>query len=294
MTDALAGSTSYRTTMVDGLSIFYREAGAKDAPTILLLHGFPSSSHMFRDLIPALADEFHLVAPDYPGFGNSDAPPLDRFAYSFDRLADVIEHFVQQLGLRRFAIYVQDFGGPVGFRLATRHPEWISAIIVQNANAYPEGLSKELDRLLRPVWEHRSPETEAPVLKLFEREGTIFQYKTGARDFSAMNPDAWNVDQYGLDRPGNVAIQLELQATYHTNLKRYPEWHTYFAKHQPPTLVVWGKGDPVFTVEGAKAYQRDLKNIEMHLLDTGHFALEEEHATIAAYIQQFFRKKGIC
>jgi pimeloyl-ACP methyl ester carboxylesterase len=284
---------AYKTVKVDGVSIFYREAGRPDAPTILLLHGFPSSSHMFRDLIPELADDFHLVAPDYPGFGNSEAPSPDRFAYTFDHLADITEHFASALGLTRFALYMQDFGGPVGFRLATRHPEWVSALVVQNANAYQEGLSPMAEELLRPFSEHRTPETDAKVLALFRRDGTIAQYKTGAKDPSRLNPDAWNMDQAVLDRPGNDRIQLELQANYVTNITRYPEWHAYFAKHQPPTLVVWGKGDPIFTVNGAKAYARDLTTIEIHLLDTGHFALEEEHGAIAAHIRRFFREKNV-
>jgi pimeloyl-ACP methyl ester carboxylesterase len=283
----------YRKIDVDGVSIFYREAGSSEAPTLLLLHGFPSSSHMFRDLIPALADDFHLIAPDYPGFGNSDAPPIDQFEYTFDHLTDVMERFVEKIGLSRFALYAQDFGGPVGFRLATRHPEWISALVVQNANAYLEAVAPHLSELLRAVYERRTPETEAPILGFFKRETTLAQYQTGARDPSAMNPDAWNMDQAGLDRPGNVALQLELHANYFSNMARYPEWQAYFAKHQPPTLVTWGKGDEIFTVEGARAYARDLKDCELHLLDTGHFALEEEHAAIAAHILRFMRARRI-
>lgn len=288
-----ARKVSYRTMTLDGLSIFYREAGNPDAPTILLLHGFPSSSHMFRDLIPALADSFHLIAPDYPGFGNSDMPSLAEFSYTFDHLTDVIERFMHKKHPHRFALYAQDFGGPVGFRLATRHPEWITALIVQNANAYQVGISTKLRELLQPWWDHRTPATEAPVLELFRRPSTLFQYQTGARDPAAMNPDAWNMDQYGLDRPGNLEIQVELHHNYVTNLARYPEWQAYFEKHQPPTLVVWGKGDPVFTVEGAEAYRTHLKDIEVHLLDTGHFALEEDHAVIAAHIRRFFADRHI-
>lgn len=184
----------YRSAQVDGLRVFYREAGDPAAPAILLLHGFPSSSHMFRDLIPALADRFHLVAPDYPGFGNSDAPSVDRFAYTFDHLAEVMEAFLPTIGLTRFGLYIQDYGGPIGLRIATKHPEWIDALVVQNANAYQEGITATFDGLLRPLWEKRNPATEAPVLKLFEREGTIFQYTHGARNPDAMNPDAWNMD----------------------------------------------------------------------------------------------------
>ena len=264
---------AYKTVDVDGVSIFYREAGRPDASTLLLLHGFPSSSHMFRDLIPELANDFHLVAPDYPGFGNSAAPPPDRFAYTFDHLSEVMERFVVKLGLQRFALYAQDFGGPVGFRIATRHPEWVSALVIQNANAYEEGLSPMASDLLKPFWDGRTPELDAKVLALFRRESTIAQYVTGAKNRSAISPDAWNMDQAVLDRPGSDRIQLELQADYVTNLARYPEWHAYFAKHQPPTLVVWGRGDPIFTVAGAEAYAKDLRTIETHFLDTGHFAL---------------------
>ncbi|WP_394839151.1 alpha/beta hydrolase [Pendulispora rubella] len=285
-----APSIAYRTAKVEGLSIFYREAGPKDAPPILLLHGFPSSSHMFRDLIPELAQDFHVLAPDYPGFGNSDAPAADRFAYTFDHLADVVERFVGAIGLPPFAMYVQDYGGPVGFRLATRHPEWIRALIVQNANAYDEGLSPMAREFLATLSGPRNAEREAAARKLMSLEGTISQYKTGAKNPDGMNPDAWNLDQYGLDRPGSFDIQYALHANYHTNPARYPEWHAYFAKHQPKTLVVWGKGDPIFTVEGAKAYAKDLRHIETHLLDTGHFALEEEHATIATHIRRFLGK----
>jgi pimeloyl-ACP methyl ester carboxylesterase len=283
---------TYKTVEVDGVSMFYREAGRPDAPTLLLLHGFPSSSHMFRDLIPELADDFHLIAPDYPGFGNSEAPSPDRFAYTFDHLADITEHFVEAIGLTRFALYVQDYGGPVGFRLATRHPEWVSALIVQNANAYREGLSPMAESLLAGA-AGRTPERDAAALALFQRKETIGQYTTGTRNPSALNPDAWNMDQAVLDRPGSDRIQLELMMNYPTNVACYPEWHAYFAKHQPPTLVVWGKGDPFFTVPGANAYAQDLQNIEIHLLDTGHFALEEDHSLIAEHIRRFFQEKNV-
>jgi len=282
--------TINHTINVDGLNIFYREAGSQDHPSMLLLHGFPSSSHMYRDLIAALSNRFHLVAPDYPGFGNSDCPPVDKFDYTFDHLSEVVEHFLQALNLRPFSMYMQDYGGPVGFRIATRHPEWIQALIIQNANAYEEGITETFENLLRPLWEDRKGVTELPVLNLFKLDGTVFQYTHGARQPENMNPDAWNMDQYFLDRPGNDLIQLELQANYHTNLKRYPEWHSYFHQHQPPTLVVWGKNDPLFGPEGATAYQRDLKNIEVHMLDTGHFALEEDRDVIAAYIRSFMDK----
>lgn len=283
--------TAYRTLEQDGLRLFYREAGPKDAPALLLLHGFPSSSHMFRDLIPLLADDLHLIAPDYPGFGYSSAPSVTEFNYTFDHLTDVVERFVQDLGLSKFSIYMQDYGGPVGFRLASRHPEWVEALVIQNANAYEEGVTETFRKLLGPLWENRTGATEKPVLDLFELEGTKFQYQHGARNPDGMNPDAWTHDQYGLDRPGNKLIQLDLQANYHTNLSQYDTWHAYFRKHQPPTLVVWGEGDPLFGVEGAKAYKRDLNDIEVHLLNTGHFALEEDAEIIAGHIQRFLKAK---
>ncbi len=283
--------TAYRTLEQDGLRLFYREAGPKDAPALLLLHGFPSSSHMFRDLIPLLADDLHLIAPDYPGFGYSSAPSVTEFNYTFDHLTDVVERFVQDLGLSKFSIYMQDYGGPVGFRLASRHPEWVEALVIQNANAYEEGVTETFRKLLGPLWENRTGATEKPVLDLFELEGTKFQYQHGARNPDGMNPDAWTHDQYGLDRPGNKLIQLDLQANYYTNLSQYDTWHAYFRKHQPPTLVVWGEGDPLFGVEGAKAYKRDLNDIEVHLLNTGHFALEEDAEIIAGHIQRFLKAK---
>lgn len=283
--------TKFQTAVVDGLNIFYREAGQEDAPTIVLLHGFPSSSHMFRDLIPNLSDSFHLVAPDYPGFGNSDCPLVEEFEYTFDHLAEVVEKFLAQLGISKFSVYMQDYGGPVGFRIAAKHPDWIEALIIQNANAYREGIMPMFDDLLRPLWENRTGATEASVLKLFEPEGTKFQYQHGAQDPEKMNPDAWNMDQWGLDRPGNFAIQLDLQANYHTNLTRYSQWHAYLKEHQPPTLVAWGQNDPLFGVDGVRCLEHDLKNIEVHLFDTGHFALEEEAESIAGHIKRFLINK---
>lgn len=279
--------TTYRTLTVDGLNVFYREAGPVDAPTIVLLHGFPSSSHMFRELIPALSKSFHLVAPDYPGFGQSDSPSIQEFDYRFDRLADVVEHFLQALGLKRFSLYMQDYGAPIGFRLATRHPEWIQALIVQNGNAYEEGITAAFEPL-KPFWAERNATTEAAARALLQRETTIFQYTHGASHPEAISPDAWTMDQAFLDRPGNDLIQLELLHDYTSNLRLYPKWHAYFRQHQPPTLVVWGKNDPFFGPEGAYAFQRDLKTLELHLFDSGHFALEENAQVIAEHIQRFF------
>jgi pimeloyl-ACP methyl ester carboxylesterase len=281
-------TVAHRTIKVDGLDIFYREAGRRDAPTILLLHGFPTSSAMFRNLIPALADEFHLVAPDYPGFGNSSMPRVDEFDYTFDHLADVIDRFTQVVGLRRYSLYVMDYGAPVGFRLATRHPERVEALIVQNGNAYEEGL-REFWVPLKAYWKAKTPENEVALRKFLTIEATRWQYTHGVRNVEAISPDTWNLDQRFLDRPGNAEIQLALFHSYGSNPPLYPEWQAYFRKHQPPTLIVWGKNDAIFPAEGAYPYRRDLKNVELHLLDTGHFALEEDGGVIAGHIRRFLR-----
>ena len=280
--------TTYNTVEIDKVEIFYREAGPSDAPAIVLLHGFPSSSHMYRNLMPELEDDFHLIAPDYPGFGNSACPPMDEFTYTFDRLSEVMEKFLETLGLRKFSLYVQDYGGPVGFRIAEKHPEWIESLIIQNANAYEDGLTPLFEQR-RPLWEKRTKDNELPVLKSFNLEGTRWKYIHGVRDKSRISPDAWNMDQYFLEGPGNKLIQLELQADYGSNVKRYPEWQNYFRRHQPPTLVVWGKNDEIFGPQGAEAYTRDLRNIEVHMLDTGHFALEEDCDVIAGHMRRFLK-----
>jgi pimeloyl-ACP methyl ester carboxylesterase len=282
----LTATVACRNVQVDGLRIFYREAGAPTAPTIVLLHGFPTSSHMFRDLLPALADRFHLLAPDYPGFGNSDNPPLGAFEYSFDNLATLVEKFLGVLGVERFSLYVMDYGAPVGFRIAERNPERVEALIVQNGNAYEEGLPKFWDPI-RSYWNEKST-ANADVLRfLLTRAATEWQYRNGARNPEAVSIDAINTDQATLDRPGNDAIQLELFYDYRTNLPLYPRWQEYFRTHQPPTLVVWGKNDEIFGVPGALAFARDLKNIDLHLLNTGHFALEEDGDLIADLIRRF-------
>ena len=278
--------TQHKTVKVQGLDIFYREAGRKDAPTILLLHGFPTSSQMFRNLIPALADRYHLVAPDYPGFGNSSMPTVDEFDYSFDRLAEVIDGFTRKLGLEKYSLYVMDYGAPVGFRLAVKHPERVQALIVQNGNAYEEGL-REFWTPFRAYWQDRTEENAKPLKGFLNLGATKWQYTHGTRNPEAISPDTWIVDQYFQDRPGNKEIQLQLFYDYGSNPPLYPEWQAYFRTHQPPTLVVWGKNDPIFPAEGAHPYKRDLKNIELHLLDTGHFALEEDGDVIAEHIRRF-------
>jgi len=282
-------SILYRTVKIEGLDIFYREAGPRDAPTILLLHGFPTSSHMFRNLIARLSDQLHMVAPDYPGFGNSSAPPIDEFDYSFDQLAEIIEKFLLELRLDKFSMYVQDYGAPIGYRIAARHPDWIQALIIQNGNAYEEGL-KDFWKPLRAYWQNRSSETERELRKFLTLDATKWQYTHGARDPEAISPDNWLIDQPLLDRPGNDKIQLQLFYSYRTNIPLYPKWHEYFTKHQPPALIVWGARDQIFHADGAHPYKRDLKNVDFHLLDTGHFALEEDHELIARLISDFLRK----
>lgn len=279
---------TFQHATVQGLKIFYREAGSKTSPTIVLLHGFPSSSHMFRDLIPQLADKFHVIAPDYVGFGYSDAPDVGTFDYTFDNLAVIIDELLfGVLGLKKFSIYVQDYGAPVGYRIASRHQDAIEGIIAQNGNAYAEGIGAAFDPM-KPFWVNRNPETEKPVRELLKKETTIFQYTHGVKDVSQINPDSYTVDQLFLDRPGNDAIQLNLLHNYRSNLALYDGWHEFFRNKQPKTLIVWGKNDPFFTVEGAQAYLRDIPKAELHLLDTGHFALEDSSEFIAKQIVRFF------
>jgi pimeloyl-ACP methyl ester carboxylesterase len=280
--------TTFQHATVQGLKIFYREAGSKASPTIVLLHGFPSSSHMFRDLIPQLADKFHVIAPDYVGFGYSDAPDASAFEYTFDHLAAVIEELLfGVLGLKKFSIYVQDYGAPVGYRIAFRHQDAIEGIVVQNGNAYAEGIGAGFDAM-KPFWAKRNAETEKPVRELLKKETTIFQYTHGVKDVSQISPDSYTVDQFFLDRPGNDAIQLNLLHNYQSNLALYDGWHEFFRNKQPKTLIVWGKNDPFFTVEGAQAYLRDIPKAELNLIDTGHFALEDSNEFIAQKIVTFF------
>jgi pimeloyl-ACP methyl ester carboxylesterase len=279
----------YKIARIKGLDIFYREAGSPTNPTVLLLHGFPTSSQMFRNLIPKLADRYHLVAPDYPGFGNSSAPPVDKFNYTFDNLADVIDELAQTLKLDRYSLYVQDYGAPVGFRLAVKHPERVQALIVQNGNAYEEGL-RDFWIPLKAYWKDRSERNAEPLRKFLTYEATKWQYTNGVREVEHISPDAWTTDQYMLDRPGADEIQLQLFYDYGSNPPLYPHWQSYFRQYQPPTLIVWGKNDFIFPAEGAEPYKRDLKNLEYHLLDTGHFALEEDGDLIAKYMGDFLAK----
>jgi len=268
--------------------VCYRVAGAEDKPVIVLLHGFPSSSHMFRELIPLLARDFRVIAPDYPGFGHSDMPSPAAFAYTFDNLAATIDALLEQLRVRKYILYMHDYGGPVGFRIAVRHPERVAGLVIQNANAYDEGLSPEVMQVLRPLWKQRTPETLAPVRGFLTPESTKLQYTAGAARPEALNPDAWVFDQALLDRPGNADIQLDLLADYGSNVTRYREWQAYFRRYQPRTLVAWGKGDPFFLAAGAEAYQRDIPDARLVFVDSGHFALEEHSRTIADEIRRTF------
>jgi pimeloyl-ACP methyl ester carboxylesterase len=281
-----AHGVAYRTVRVSGVDIFYREAGPRDAPTVLLLHGFPSSSHMYRDLIPELADRFHVVAPDYPGFGQSSMPDRERFTYTFAALAEVMDQFTQSLGLERYTLYMMDYGAPVGLRLALAHPERIRSLVIQNGNAYVEGLGASTAAVQR-YWATGARAERDSLRAMLTLEGTRWQYLEGARDSARVSPDAWVVDQYYLDRPGNAEIQLDLLYDYRTNVALYPAFQSYFRRHQPPTLVLWGRDDPIFTVEGAKAYARDLPRAQIHLLDAGHFALEEKAAEIGELMREF-------
>lgn len=283
-----SGSTQvrYRTVAVDGLDIFYREAGPRDAPAILLLHGFPTSSQMFRDLIPRLADRYRVVAPDYPGFGHSAAPDRDAFAYTFDAYAGLVDKFTRQVGLDRFAIYVMDYGAPVGFRLATANPDRVTALVIQNGNAYDEGIAGFWDPI-KAYWRTgAAPEREA-IRWLTSLQATRWQYTNGVKDTSLVSPDAWTLDQALLDRPGNQEIQLDLFYDYRTNLPLYPQWQAYFRDRKPPALVVWGANDEIFVAPGAEAYRRDLPHAEIHMIDTGHFALETHGPQVAALIRDF-------
>lgn len=285
--------TLHKTIEVDGLEIFYREAGPADASTILLLHGFPTSSHMFRNLIPALSDQFHVVAPDYPGFGNSSMPKVDEFSYTFERIAEVVDGFIEKLGLKKYSLYLFDYGAPVGYRIATKHPERVEALIVQNGNAYEEGL-REFWEPIKAYWQEKTKENaDALRNSLLTLEATKWQYTNGVRHPEAIPPDNWFHDQFLMDRPGNKEIQLQLFYDYGSNPPLYPKWQSYFREYQPPMLIAWGKNDNIFPAEGAYPYQRDLKHVEFHLLDTGHFALEEDGDLIAGLVRDFLEKHAM-
>ena len=285
--------TTFHTATVGDQQVFYREAGQKNSPVLLLLHGFPSSSHMFRDLIPALADTYWVLAPDLPGFGFSDAPDRAEFAYTFESLTDVIDRFTETLGLDRYAVYVFDYGAPVGFRLALRHPERVTAIISQNGNAYVEGLSKAWDPI-RKYWEAPTDENRTALRGFLTPETTQWQYIHGVADAEQVAPEAYTLDSALMARPGNDEIQLDLFLDYANNVALYPEFQEYFREHRPPLLAVWGSNDPFFLPPGADAFKRDIPDAEVHFFDTGHFALETHHAEIAAVIRDFLARTANC
>jgi len=276
----------YRKTNVDGFNVFYREAGRADAPALLLLHGFPSAGHLFRELIPMLSDRFRIIAPDLPGFGQSDMPPRDKFSYTFAKLAEVIERFTEVIGLARFAIYVFDYGAPTGFRMALRHPERIAAIISQNGNAYEEGLSEGWNPI-RAYWQDPSKANRAALRAFLSPETTVWQYTHGVADTSLVSPDGYSLDNFYLARPGADEVQLDLFGDYKSNVAMYPEFQAYFRKYKPPLLAAWGKNDPFFLPPGAEAFKRDIPGAEVRFFDTGHFALETHCEEIATAIREF-------
>lgn len=282
---------SYKTAEIDGLKIAYREAGNPAHPKLVLLHGFPASSHQYRGLIPALADRFHVIAPDYPGFGLSDMPDPATYAYRFDKLAEVIEHFLEAQGFNHYGLYVQDYGGPVGFRIVSRHPEQLDWLIVQNSNAYEVGFTAAWDGFRNALWIHRSAETEKPLEAFLEQEQIKGIYLHGAHDPELISPDNWIVDAALLQRPNAKRVQLDLFYDYRNNVTLYPQWQAFLHEHQPKTLILWGQKDVFFTPEGGEAYLKDLPDAEMHRLDAGHFATEDSLAEISTEIHRFYADK---
>lgn len=280
----------YKTAHVKGLSVFYREAGAPHNPTVVLLGGFPTSSHQFRNLLPALEDRFHLIVPDYPGFGNSEMPDPAHFAYTFDRLSEIIEGLLSTLDIRRFGLYMHDYGGPIGNRIIGRHPDWLEWLIVQNANLYEEGFTSLWDGMRHGLWTNQSPEIEARLDAFLGLEAVKRIYHHGHRDPALISPDVWNMDLFFLARPDAHRVQLDLLYDYRTNVALYPTWQAFLREHQPPTLILWGQHDLFFTPEGATAYRRDLPDAEIHLLDSGHFVLEDCLDEVVTNMQRFYRE----
>lgn len=281
-----------KTVEVNGVEIFYREAGTKDKPTILLLHGYPTSSHMFRNLMFYLSDDYHLLAPDYPGFGNSEQPPMSEFEYSFDNMAMIVEGFLEKMNLEKYSIYLMDYGAPIGFRIAAKYPERVESLIVQNGNAYDEGL-KDFWIPIKKYWNDYTIANGKPLEGFHSPDGLKWQYTHGVRNVETISPDNWNIDMRHLTRPENNEIQLAMFYSYRTNVPLYPSWQQYFRDHQPPMLIVWGKNDYIFPADGAHPYKKDLKNVDFNLLDTGHFALEEDGEVIAEHIRGFMKKNKI-
>jgi pimeloyl-ACP methyl ester carboxylesterase len=279
-------SVRFNTVDVDGLKLFYREAGEPRRPTVLLLHGFPSASHMFRDLIPELADNYHVIAPDLPGFGMTEQPARDAFGYNFENITNVVDRFTEVLGLSKFAIYVFDYGAPVGFRLAVKHPERITAIVTQNGNTYLEGVSEAFAPVMA-YWNEPNEANRNALRAFLAPETTLFQYTHGVDDLSKVSPDGRNLDDFYLARPGNDEIQLDLLLDYQTNVAQYDTIQAYLREHQPPVLAVWGKKDPFFIPPGAEAFKRDVPEADIRFVDSGHFALETHAAEIGAAMREF-------
>jgi pimeloyl-ACP methyl ester carboxylesterase len=278
----------HRTARVEGLSVFYREAGEPDAPKLLLLGGFPASSHQFRDLIPALADRFHIVSPDYPGFGNTDMPDPSTFAYTFDHLSQIVEGLLEAIEFTGpMGIYMQDYGGPIGNRIIARHPDWLGWQVIQNSNAFVEGFTPAWDAMRHALWLKRSPETEAPLLGFLAADGVRLVYTFGHRDPEAISPDNWNMDSHFLERPNAMRVQLDLFYDYRTNVDLYQTWQAFLRERQPETLILWGQNDIFFTPEGGEAYLRVLPNAQLIRLDSGHFAVEDCRDEIVEAIVRF-------
>lgn len=281
--------TKFKTEHVDGINIAYREAGDNKKPSLLLLHGYPSSSHQYRKVFNRLADKYHLIAPDYPGFGHNDFPAPDQYDYTFDNISKTINSFLEKLEIDNYAIVMQDYGAPVGFRIALAHPERVTAIITQNGNAYEEGIG-EAWKPIKKLWANRIKENEEALLDAFSLEGLKWNYTHGTQDVESINPDCWHLDYLRMQRPYAKKVNIDLWYDYQNNLKQYPQWQAYLREHQPPVLVVWGKNDEYFPESGAAAFKKDSKNIEYHIYDTGHFAMEEYGDEIIDEIEEFMTK----
>jgi pimeloyl-ACP methyl ester carboxylesterase len=283
----------HRTITVDGLSVFYREAGDPSNPKMVLLHGFPSSSHQYRNLMCVLANHFHVVAPDYPGFGNSDMPSPDEFNYTFDRLSEIMEDFLKAIGFTHFGLYMQDYGGPIGFRMITRHSEWLEWLVLQNTNAYEIGFTSAWDGLRNVFWKNRTSETEAPLYGFLQLDTIRQVYRYGHKNPEAISPDNWNMDFRFMERPNARRVQIDLFYDYRTNVALYPKWQKFLQDHQPKSLIFWGQNDIFFTREGGEAYLKDLPDAEMHRLDSGHFAVEDCLGEIASNISRFYFERVV-